>query len=242
MKCHSHPTQGHVGSFPLLPGTVVNAGEPEECALTFYMFGNQRNRVVFTGLTAEEGARSDSTTTGHRLTCACTTVEGLTPLQWLDKNQTLLPEDDRKELVDYKVASGQEGSAVNLRINKNGFSCTEAGVYTCVVGTNNRTVLVTPIGEYSKQCRLRGLSCSTRSNASLCWWGAYLHSTPVMHGDSACNVAVPASQVRSVVLPMLPLQPAPLVQLALGQTSPCSAQQKTKLGQVSRTSGSRMAP
>ena len=117
------------------------------------MFGNQQNRVVFTGLTAEEGA-TDGSTTGDRLTCACTTIEGFTPLQWLDENQTLLPDNDRKELVDYRVAIRQPGSAVHLRINKNGFPCAEAGEYTCVVGTSSRTVLVTPIGECGKQCRL----------------------------------------------------------------------------------------
>ena len=116
------------------------------------MFGNQRDRVVFTGLTEDEVARSGNTTTGSKLTCACAT-EGLTSLQWLKGNQTSLPDSDKRQLVDYKVADNQPGSAVNLRINKNGFSCTEAGVYTCVVGNNTRTVLVTPAGEYSKQCR-----------------------------------------------------------------------------------------
>ena len=109
---------------------------------------------MFTGLTAEEMAASGNNTSGHRLTCACTSVEGLTPLQWLDVNGMVLPEDRaRRALVDYKVAGGnQPGSAVHLRINKAGFSCDEAGKYTCVVGTNTRSVLVTPIGECSKQC------------------------------------------------------------------------------------------
>ncbi len=155
MKCYSHPTQGHVGSFPLLPGTVVNAGEQEECALTFYMFGSQQERVVFTGLTAEELARRDTTTTGHKLTCACVTTTGLKPLQWLDESGMELPKNKGGRLVDYKAAGSQPGSAVNLRINKNSFSCAEAGEYTCVVGTNNRTVLVTPSGECGKQCGLR---------------------------------------------------------------------------------------
>ena len=122
----------------------------QQCALTFYMFGNQEDRVVFTGLTAEELARRDTTTTGHKLTCACVDMPGLTPLQWLDWNKVALPNTDTTQVVDYKVANRQTGSAVNLRINRDGFSCAEAGEYTCVVGTNNtRTVLVTPIGEYS---------------------------------------------------------------------------------------------
>ena len=180
---------------------MVTSGQTQECELTFYTNGSQQDRVVFTGLTAEELARRDTTSTGHRLTCACVNATGLTPLQWLDWNKVALPNSNTTQLVDYKVAKKQPGSAVNLRINKGGFSCAEAGEYTCVVGNDNRTVLVTPIGECGKQCGL-GLSCSTHSNASLCWWGAYLHSTRVMHGESACNVAVPASQVRSVVLPM----------------------------------------
>ena len=115
------------------------------------MTGTQQDRVVFTGLTAEERARSDTTTTGHRLTCACPTVEDLTPLQWLDESGMELPNSRARRLVDYKEAGNQPGSAVHLRINKPGFSCAEAGEYTCVVGNNTRTVLVTPIGgEYNK--------------------------------------------------------------------------------------------
>ena len=110
---------------------------------------------MFTGLTAEEGA-TDGPTTGDKLTCACAT-EGLTPLQWLNWDQTSLPNNDRRQLVDYSIASRQPGSAVHLRINRDGFSCAEAGEYTCVVGNNTRTVLVTPIGEYSKQCTEKAL-------------------------------------------------------------------------------------
>ena len=140
-----------VCSLPLLPGLLVTA--QNECALRFYIIGNRQNRVVFTGLTAEEKAASGNNTSGHRLTCACTSDEGLTTLQWLDVNGMVLPEDRaRHSLVDYKIAGGQPGSAVHLRINRAGFSCAEAGNYTCVVGTNTRSVLVTPIGECSKQC------------------------------------------------------------------------------------------
>ena len=109
---------------------------------------------MFTGLTAEELARSDNTTTGHRLTCSCVNMTDLNPLQWLDVSGVELPSTDTTQVVDYKEAGNQPGSAVNLRINKGSFSCAEAGVYTCVVGNNSRTVLVTPNGEYSKQCRL----------------------------------------------------------------------------------------
>ena len=125
---------------------------------------------MFTGLTDDEVARSDSATVGSRLTCACANTTGLTPLQWLDGSGKVLPDHMYEQLVDYRVANNQDGSAVHLRINKGGFSCAEAGEYTCVVGNNTRTVLVTPIGECGKQCGL-GLSCSTCSNASLCWWG-----------------------------------------------------------------------
>ena len=121
----------------------------QDCALRFYFTGSQSNRVVFTGLTAEEKAATGNNTSGHRLTCACTSVEGLTPLQWLDVNGMVLREDRKVSLVDYKVAGNQPGSAVRLRINKAGFSCAEAGNYTCVVGNNTRSVLVTPIGKCS---------------------------------------------------------------------------------------------
>ena len=110
---------------------------------------------MFTGLTAEELVRSDTTTTGHRLTCSCVNRTDLTPLQWLDVSGVELPSTDTRQVVNYRVAGYQPGSAVNLRINRDGFSCAEAGEYTCVVGNNTRTVLVTPIGEYSKQCGLR---------------------------------------------------------------------------------------
>ena len=106
---------------------------------------------MFTGLTAEERASSGNTTTGLRLTCACANITGLTPLQWMDVNGTVLPKNRRQQLVDFKVANSQPGSAVHLRINEAGFSCAEAGNYTCVAGNNTRTVLVAPVGECGKQ-------------------------------------------------------------------------------------------
>ena len=140
----------------MLPHSIVPNPVPsttaQDCALTFYFLGNQQNRVVFTGLTAEENAASGNNTSGHRLTCACSSIEGLIPLQWLDVNGMVLREDRKVSLVDYKRSYRQPGSAVHLRINKAGFSCAEAGNYTCVVGTNTRNVLVTPIGECSKWC------------------------------------------------------------------------------------------
>ena len=66
-------------------------------------------------------------------------------------NGAVLPKNRRQQLVDFRVATNQPGSAVHLRINKAGFSCAEAGTYTCVVGSNTRTVLVTPVGECRKQ-------------------------------------------------------------------------------------------
>ena len=134
-------------------GLLVNAGQAEPCNLTFYLFGTPQHqqRVVFTGLTAEERARSGNTTTGWRLTCACANINRLTPQQWLDVNGEVLPKNNRERPVDFKVANAQPGSAVNLRIHGPGFSCVEAGNYTCVVGNNTRTVLVTPVGECGKQ-------------------------------------------------------------------------------------------
>ena len=132
----------------LFPGLLVSAGQAEPCSLTFYLtVTSQQQRVVFTGLTAEERNRSGDTITGHRLTCACVSNRTLIPLQWLGVNGVELPKNRRQQLVDFKVATKQPGSAVNLRINKAGFSCAQAGNYTCVVGNSTRTALVTPVGE-----------------------------------------------------------------------------------------------
>ena len=83
--------------------------------------------------------------TGSRLICECT-VEGLTPRYWLDIFGNVLP-TDRSLVVDYRVwRDDPSGTAVILRINRKRFSCTEAGTYTCVIGSNSRTLLVTPFG------------------------------------------------------------------------------------------------
>ena len=92
-------------------------------------------RAVFTDA---EGQRY----TGNRLTCACnsTTRRGGAP-RWLDRNGGDLPKLDKDEVVDYKVTRGR----VRLRIKK-GFSCADAGEYTCVFKESRRTVFVTPKG------------------------------------------------------------------------------------------------
>ena len=126
---------------PSLPSHPVLSTTAQDCALTFYFSGSQSNRVVFTGLTAEEKAASGNNTSGHRLTCACTSIEALTPLQWLDVNGMVLPKDRKVSLVDYKTAGNQPGSAVHLRINKADFSCAEAGKYTCVTNGSNHWIL-----------------------------------------------------------------------------------------------------
>ena len=105
-----------------------------------------RNRVVFTGFTPEERIANGNLSVGHRLICNCTNIEGLAPRHWLDINGNVLQRNGRL-LVDYRLFSRQSRTEVILRIRRNGFSCTEAGTYTCVVGTNTRTVLVTPFGE-----------------------------------------------------------------------------------------------
>ena len=111
----------------------------------------QEDRAVFTGLTNDEvEAFNSGSNIGHRLICGCSTP-GLNPLRWLDVNGRKLPNNDRSFLVDYKSVPSRtlDGSNVRLRINRDGFSCAEAGNYTCVVGTSNRSVLVTPVGECS---------------------------------------------------------------------------------------------
>ena len=55
---------------------------------------------MFTGLTAEELDRSG--------------ITELTPLQWLKRNRTSLPDNDQKQLVDYRVANSESDSAVTV--------------------------------------------------------------------------------------------------------------------------------
>ena len=107
-----------------------------------------QRRVVFTGFTPEEKVANGNIDIGHRLICTCAEIEGLTPRRWLDINGNVVP-SNMSLLVDSRPAHGQPGTAVTLHINNDSFSCAEAGTYTCVVGTNIRTVLVTPFGEWA---------------------------------------------------------------------------------------------
>ena len=121
----------------------------QTCSLRFQLHPdellNPQNRAVFTGLTEDEVVANNNTDTGSRLICECT-VAGLTPNSWLDIFSNVLPTDESL-VVDYKVWRDDPSStAVILRINNNSFSCTEAGTYTCVIGSNSRTLLVTPYG------------------------------------------------------------------------------------------------
>ena len=223
------------------PPALSTTAQP--CALTFYLTNTPQRpkRVVFTGLTADEKTSNGNIGTGFRLTCACANTSGLSPLRWMGPNEMELPNNNKTQLVDYREAGNQQGSAVNLRINSASFSCAEAGTYTCIVGNSNRTALVTPVGECSKQCGLETHSNTGHHCLHICSMNgtlrAYLHWP-----DCVLRFTLADSQARSVVPPMLLLQPTPLVQFAVRQTSPCTAQQTTQLGQVSHTSGSRMAP
>ena len=162
---------------------------------------------MFTGLTAEERAWSGNTTTGHRLTCACISDRRLTPLQWMDVNGVELPDSKPRQLVDFKVPNIQPGSAVNLRINKAGFSCAEAGNYTCVVGNNTRTVLVTPVGECGKQCVQKRLKLTTNicRSSLLC--------------VSNCMCPTSAGEDCSLLPPTPPTTPSPSHTVSVSSTS-----------------------
>jgi len=121
----------------------------QTCSLRFQLHPdellNPQNRALFTGLTNDEIVANNYTNTGSRLICDCT-VEGLTPSYWLDIFSNVLP-TDTSLVVDYEVWQDDPSrTAVILRINKNPFSCTEAGTYTCVIGSNTRTLMVTPYG------------------------------------------------------------------------------------------------
>ena len=162
----------------------------QRCALTVYFVGSQQDRVVFTGLTAEEVDRNSGTTTGHRLTCSCANVTGLVPLQWLDGSGKVLPDNMPGQLVDYRVTTRQPGSAVHLRINQDGFSCAEAGEYTCVVGSNTRTVLVTPLGEWASSCVCRKLELTAKVRRS-----ALLSVSGCMYIHHLCRPELPAPPI-----------------------------------------------
>ena len=150
----------HIGCcyIPSCPGLLVAAQATEECSLRFRLHPNEllnpRSRAVFTGLTQEELVANGDTNIGSRLICDCT-VEGLTPRYWLDIFGKVLP-TDRKLVVDYRVwRDDLSGTAAILRINRNRFSCTEAGTYTCVIGSNSRTLQVTPYGRWAGSYRVR---------------------------------------------------------------------------------------
>lgn len=137
---------------PPCPGLLVAAQTTEQCSLSFRLHPNDlqnpRNHALFTGLTPQELVASNNRDVGRRLICDCT-VEGLTSY-WLDIFGNKLP-TDKTLVVDYRKRQPDEqpGTAVILRINKNSFSCTEAGIYTCVIGNNDRTLLVTPYGKWA---------------------------------------------------------------------------------------------
>ena len=143
---------------PSCPGLLVAAQRTEQCSLRFRLHPNDllnpRYRAVFTGLTPEELVANSNINIGPRLICDCT-VEGLTQRHWLDIYGNVLP-TDRDLVVDYRarLPDEQPGTAVILRINKNRFSCTDAGTYTCIIGSNSRTLLVTPYGRWSGSYRV----------------------------------------------------------------------------------------
>ena len=126
-------------SLSLLPPPLpALSAASHPCLLRFYMRGRQRKRAVFT-------AEEMDTAIGHRLTCACNETEERYPISWEDSNGRVLPKVTSGAIVDYKVARRNKGKAAHLRI-KRGFSCAEAGEYTCVVGDTRRSVFVTPRG------------------------------------------------------------------------------------------------
>lgn len=110
------------------------------------MNGNQKQRAEFAGLTTDK-KRATVIGTGQKLTCACNGTVGPSAAHWLGRNGKVLPKLKKTASVDYKPALRRKkpGTAVHLRIKK-GFSCAEAGEYTCVIGESRRSVLVTPVG------------------------------------------------------------------------------------------------
>ena len=117
------------------------------CVLSFHAAAKQKQRAVFTDLPLDESATVFCTATGQRLICVCNETTTPSPVHWIDRNGKVLPKLKKAVYyrLDHKLKRKKSWTAVQLRIKK-GFSCAEAGVYTCVIGESRRSVLVTPVG------------------------------------------------------------------------------------------------
>ena len=115
--------------------------------LSFHAAGKQKQRAVFTALPYGESATVLDTATGKKLICVCNETTTPSQVHWLDRNDKVLPKLKKAVYyrLDRKLKRKKSWTAVQLRI-RNGFSCAEAGVYTCVIGESRRSVLVTPVG------------------------------------------------------------------------------------------------
>ena len=122
-----------------------------ECDLSFQLpVTNPSNIVEFVGLTASEKGDAGSNITGSVLTCSCSAISGLSPAQWLGHSGSSVSKGSFELTagINYEVVADHPGTAVQLHITNNTFTCAEAGNYTCVIGENRRQVVVLPVGKH----------------------------------------------------------------------------------------------
>ena len=145
-------TERHFIVCSLLPSSLhlhpALSAATKPCELSFHAAGKQKQRAVFTALPYDVSATVFGNTTGKKLICVCNETTTHCPVHWLDRNGKVLPKLKNGAVyfrLDHELKRKKSWTAVQLRI-KNGFSCAEAGVYTCVIGESRRSVLVTPVG------------------------------------------------------------------------------------------------
>ena len=169
-----------------------------ECDLNFSVsVTNTSNIVEFVGLTASEKGDAGSNITGSVLTCSCSAISGLSPAQWLGHSGSSVSKGSFELTagINYEVVADHPGTAVQLHITNNTFTCAEAGNYTCVIGENKRQVVVLPVGKHI----LHGTICMHICIFIIRDWRIFsgIHFSSVLLGVECglTNVTVTASPI-----------------------------------------------
>ena len=128
-------------------GTLLPVVIGQNCKLVFSIrkLRKQNNTVHVSGLIASELPKSGRVTS-NQLTCTCKSGKRDRLAHWVGPNGTVTNEPTSH--VFYKLASRRRGTAVKLRIEQRQFfTCSDAGEYTCIIGKSNRTAVLRPISE-----------------------------------------------------------------------------------------------
>ena len=128
-------------------GTLLPVVIGQNCKLVFSIrkLRKQNITVHVSGLIASELPKSGRVTS-NQLTCTCKRGKPDRLAHWVGPNGTVA--NDPTSHVFYKLASRRRGTAVKLRIEqRQSFTCSEAGEYTCIIGKSNRTAVLRPISE-----------------------------------------------------------------------------------------------